>query len=109
MAVLLRLFSVENHPVHPMFCGPVVPFGVERVKDLTLVEMEDQTSCCGFGGTFAVKFPMISTAMGETKSALTLETKAEYLVSSDSRRNEAHPRCIEAYELETEAVLEFYR
>jgi L-lactate dehydrogenase complex protein LldE len=57
---------------------------LERVKDLTLVEMEDQTSCCGFGGTFAVKFPMISTAMGETKSASALETGAEYLVSNDS-------------------------
>ncbi|MBV8350828.1 MAG: (Fe-S)-binding protein [Verrucomicrobia bacterium] len=33
---------------------------LKRVKELTLVEMEDQTSCCGFGGTFAVKFPMIS-------------------------------------------------
>ena len=57
---------------------------LERVKDLTLVEMDDQTSCCGFGGTFAVKFPMISTAMGETKSASALETGAEYLVSNDS-------------------------
>ncbi|MBV9106839.1 MAG: (Fe-S)-binding protein [Verrucomicrobia bacterium] len=57
---------------------------LERVKDLTLVEMEDQTSCCGFGGTFAVKFPMISTAMGETKSASALSTEAEYLVSNDS-------------------------
>jgi L-lactate dehydrogenase complex protein LldE len=57
---------------------------LERVKDLTLVEMEDQTSCCGFGGTFAVKFPMISTAMGETKSASALDTGAEYLVSNDS-------------------------
>jgi L-lactate dehydrogenase complex protein LldE len=57
---------------------------LERVKDLTLVEMEDQTSCCGFGGTFAVKFPMISTAMGETKSASALGTGAEYLVSNDS-------------------------
>jgi len=57
---------------------------LERVKDLTLIEMEDQTSCCGFGGTFAVKFPMISTAMGETKSASALETGAEYLVSNDS-------------------------
>jgi L-lactate dehydrogenase complex protein LldE len=57
---------------------------LERVKDLTLVEMEDQTSCCGFGGTFSVKFPMISTAMGETKSASALETGAEYLVSNDS-------------------------
>ena len=57
---------------------------LERVQDLTLLEMEDQTSCCGFGGTFAVKFPMISTAMGETKSASALETGAEYLVSNDS-------------------------
>ena len=57
---------------------------LERVKGLTLVEMEDQTSCCGFGGTFAVKFPMISTAMGETKSASALDTGAEYLVSNDS-------------------------
>jgi L-lactate dehydrogenase complex protein LldE len=57
---------------------------LERVRDLTLIEMEDQTSCCGFGGMFAVKFPMISTAMGETKSASALETGAEYLVSNDS-------------------------
>jgi L-lactate dehydrogenase complex protein LldE len=57
---------------------------LEQVKDLTLVEMEDQTSCCGFGGTFAVKFPMISTAMGETKSTSALDTGAEYLVSNDS-------------------------
>jgi L-lactate dehydrogenase complex protein LldE len=57
---------------------------LERVQGLTLLEMEDQTSCCGFGGTFAVKFPMISTAMGETKSASAVETGAEYLVSNDS-------------------------
>lgn len=57
---------------------------LERVQGLTLLEMEDQTSCCGFGGTFAVKFPMISTAMGETKSASALDTGAEYLVSNDS-------------------------
>ncbi len=57
---------------------------LESVKDLTLIEMTDQTSCCGFGGTFAVKFPMISTAMGETKSASALQTGAEYLVSNDS-------------------------
>ena len=57
---------------------------LEHVKDLTLIEMADQTSCCGFGGTFAVKFPMISTAMGETKSASALDTGADYLVSNDS-------------------------
>jgi L-lactate dehydrogenase complex protein LldE len=55
-----------------------------QVNGLTLVEMDDQTSCCGFGGTFAVKFPMISTAMGEGKCASALGTEAEYLVSNDS-------------------------
>ena len=57
---------------------------LKNVKDLTLVEMEDQTSCCGFGGTFAVKFPMISTAMGEVKCASALETGADFIVSNDS-------------------------
>lgn len=54
-----------------------------RVRDLELVEMP-QVVCCGFGGTFAVKFPMISTAMGEVKLAEARATGAEYLVSSDS-------------------------
>jgi L-lactate dehydrogenase complex protein LldE len=48
-----------------------------------LVEM-NQTVCCGFGGTFSAKFPAISTAMGEVKCDLALETEADYLVSSDS-------------------------
>jgi L-lactate dehydrogenase complex protein LldE len=54
-----------------------------RVRDLELVEMPEKV-CCGFGGTFAAKFPMISTAMGEVKCTLAQETGAEYLVSSDS-------------------------
>ncbi len=57
---------------------------LKHVKGLSLVEMKDQTSCCGFGGTFAVKFPMISTAMGEVKCASALETDADFLVSNDS-------------------------
>jgi L-lactate dehydrogenase complex protein LldE len=54
------------------------------VRDLELVEMHDAETCCGFGGTFAAKFPMISTAMGEVKCASALETRAEYIVSNDS-------------------------
>ena len=57
---------------------------LKNVKDLTLIEMDDQTSCCGFGGAFAVKFPMISTAMGEVKCASALETDADFIVSTDS-------------------------
>jgi len=53
------------------------------VKDLELVEMKEQV-CCGFGGTFAAKFPMISTAMGEVKCSLAEETGADYIVSNDS-------------------------
>ena len=54
-----------------------------NVNGLELVEMPE-VSCCGFGGTFAAKFPMISTAMGEVKCAAAAETGAEYIVSSDS-------------------------
>ncbi len=55
-----------------------------RVRGLELVEMQDAEVCCGFGGTFAAKFPMISTAMGEVKCASAFETGADYIVSNDS-------------------------
>lgn len=58
-----------------------------KVKGLDLVEMSEAETCCGFGGTFAVKFPMISTAMGEVKCASALETGAEYVVSNDASCN----------------------
>ena len=54
-----------------------------HVRGLELVEM-GEVSCCGFGGTFAAKFPMISTAMGDVKCASAADTGAEYIVSSDS-------------------------
>jgi len=54
-----------------------------KVSGLKLVEMKEEV-CCGFGGTFAAKFPMISTAMGEVKCAAAAETGAEYIVSGDS-------------------------
>jgi L-lactate dehydrogenase complex protein LldE len=54
-----------------------------KVRGLQLVEMKEEI-CCGFGGTFSAKFPMISTAMGEVKCANAAETGAEYIVSGDS-------------------------
>lgn len=54
-----------------------------KVQGLELLEMKEKV-CCGFGGTFAAKFPMISTAMGEVKCSLAQETGAEYIVSNDS-------------------------
>jgi L-lactate dehydrogenase complex protein LldE len=55
-----------------------------NVQGLQLVEMAEAETCCGFGGTFAAKFPMISTAMGEVKCASAVETGAEFVVSNDS-------------------------
>jgi L-lactate dehydrogenase complex protein LldE len=57
---------------------------LEKVKGLKLVEMNDTATCCGFGGTFAVKFPMISTAMGDAKLANASATNADCIVSNDS-------------------------
>lgn len=57
---------------------------LKNVKGLELVEMEDRETCCGFGGTFSVKFEPISAAMAEQKVEHALDTGAEYIVSTDS-------------------------
>ncbi|MGZ4788265.1 MAG: (Fe-S)-binding protein [Terriglobales bacterium] len=56
---------------------------LQKVKGLELIEMNHADECCGFGGTFAVKFGMISAAMGETKSQNALATGAEFVTSID--------------------------
>lgn len=56
---------------------------LKHVQGLELVEMKEDV-CCGFGGTFSAKFPMISTAMGEVKCANAAETGADYIISGDS-------------------------
>jgi L-lactate dehydrogenase complex protein LldE len=45
--------------------------------------MADAETCCGFGGTFAVKYENISVAMGEQKVENALATGARYLISTD--------------------------
>lgn len=56
---------------------------LDNVEGLTLVEMDEAQSCCGFGGSFAVKFPQISTAMTQVKLGSAKQTKADYLISGD--------------------------
>ena len=46
--------------------------------------MKDVETCCGFGGTFSVKFEPISVAMAEQKVAHAIDTDAEYIVSTDT-------------------------
>lgn len=54
-----------------------------KVKGLSITEMNDVETCCGFGGTFAVKFEPISIGMGEQKVENALATGADYLISTD--------------------------
>ena len=57
---------------------------LKNVKGLELVEMVDNETCCGFGGTFAVKFDAISIAMADQKVNHALATGAEYIISTDT-------------------------
>ncbi len=54
-----------------------------KVKGLELVEMNDVETCCGFGGTFAVKFEAISIGMADQKVNNAAATGSEYIISTD--------------------------
>lgn len=56
---------------------------LNNVKGLEILEMNDVETCCGFGGTFAVKFEAISIAMADQKVNNALATGAKYLISTD--------------------------
>ncbi len=56
---------------------------LSKVKGLELVELAENETCCGFGGTFSVKFEAISVAMGEQKANNILNTGADVVISTD--------------------------
>lgn len=56
---------------------------LSRVIGLEMLEMKDTETCCGFGGTFSVKFDSISSAMAEQKVNNALAMDADYIISTD--------------------------
>jgi L-lactate dehydrogenase complex protein LldE len=70
---LLRELGIESEPRKL----------IRAVKGIELVEMQDNRLCCGFGGTFSVKFPEVSVAMAEDKVRAATQAGAEYLVAND--------------------------
>jgi len=56
---------------------------LRHVKGLELVEMNDVETCCGFGGTFSVKFEAISAGMADQKLRNALDTGAQTIISTD--------------------------
>jgi L-lactate dehydrogenase complex protein LldE len=56
---------------------------LEKVAGLDLVEMEEAEACCGFGGTFAVKFGDISTRIVDVKCDRIAAAAASAVVLGD--------------------------
>jgi L-lactate dehydrogenase complex protein LldE len=71
---LLRELQIEEEPRRLL----------RAVRNVELVDLGDNQSCCGFGGTFSVKFPEVSVALGADKLRAAAAAGAEYLVASDS-------------------------
>jgi L-lactate dehydrogenase complex protein LldE len=73
-------------------CSALREYGIKQeprtllnnVDGLELIEIKDNDTCCGFGGTFMVKFSAISSAMAEQKVNNAINTGAEFIVSSEA-------------------------
>jgi L-lactate dehydrogenase complex protein LldE len=70
----LRLLKVGDAPLRLL----------RNVRGLRLVELPEATTCCGFGGTFAVKNADTSTAMLTDKLRSVLDTGAEVCAAVDN-------------------------
>jgi L-lactate dehydrogenase complex protein LldE len=70
---LLRGLSVRSQPRRL----------IQNVKGVTFVEMKDSDRCCGFGGSFFLKYPDISAAMAADKVHAVIESGADIVVGCD--------------------------
>ncbi|MBN2669648.1 MAG: (Fe-S)-binding protein [Bacteroidales bacterium] len=57
---------------------------LNEVEGLSLIEMKDSETCCGFGGTFSAKFDGIASAMTQQKVENAINTGAEYIVGTEA-------------------------
>ena len=72
-------------------CAGLRELGIQRqprqllagVAGLQLLEMADTEVCCGFGGSFCVKYPEISTKMADDKIAQAQASGADLLLGGD--------------------------
>jgi len=55
-----------------------------NVGGLELVDMCGQDTCCGFGGSFSVKYEGVSSAMAEQKVKNAQDVNADYIISTDA-------------------------
>jgi L-lactate dehydrogenase complex protein LldE len=74
MACHLRALGIQTEPEQLL----------RQVRGLTLLPMERADECCGFGGSFALRFPGISGAMVRDKAAAIDQTRADVVVATDA-------------------------
>ena len=55
-----------------------------NVAGVTYVPLARQDQCCGFGGSFSIRYPQVSGAMVDDKMSCVLQTEADTLVSTDA-------------------------
>ncbi|HPT70270.1 MAG TPA: (Fe-S)-binding protein, partial [Syntrophomonas sp.] len=70
---LLRALGIDEQPQKLL----------AKVKGAEVVALNAAEQCCGFGGQFAIKYPLISEAMVRQKTANFLQTGAQRLIVSD--------------------------
>lgn len=68
-----RLLGIRDEPLAIL----------EHVQGLEVLPLAEAQLCCGFGGTFSVKMPLISEAMVAEKAQHVLESGAELLLGLD--------------------------
>lgn len=56
---------------------------INSVKGVKFIEMEMHDACCGFGGTFSIKFPKVSVSMLDEKINCIVNSGADTVVSAD--------------------------
>ncbi len=56
---------------------------LRKVRGLSLHELSGRESCCGFGGTFCVKYADISTHMADQKIQAIVQTEADVVLAGD--------------------------
>ncbi len=100
VAFLTRVLKLERVPAPARYrarvayhdsCSALRELGLDAeprallasVEGVEIVELPDRDSCCGFGGTFCVKYPEISTRMVEAKTAAIAATGADTVCSGD--------------------------
>jgi L-lactate dehydrogenase complex protein LldE len=92
MKVDLKDLHLDMKATYHDSCGALRECGIKKeprellamISGVQLTEMNDVETCCGFGGTFSVKYESISTAMAQQKVENALATGADYLISTDA-------------------------